>query len=66
MSKLTDKEIARNMQFVDRAIAQPYLSGVRVSEETKADLRRVARGEMTTEDVIRKLKRRYQNDGVQG
>jgi hypothetical protein len=59
MKKLTEEQIQRNMRSVAHAIAQQELEGLTVPEETVEDLRRVARGEMTTDDLFRKLYARH-------
>ena len=61
MATLTKQEIERNMRAVDHAIAQQQLEGLEVPEATVADLRRAARGEIDTEEVISNIKRRYQH-----
>lgn len=66
MPALTDQEIQRNMQYVDNAIAEQEMEGLTVSPETEAELRRVARGEMTTEEVTRNILRRLQHDQANG
>ena len=47
---LTEKEIQRNMRSVAHAIAQQELEGLKVPESTIADLHRVARGEIDTDE----------------
>ena len=66
MTTLTEKDIERNMRAVDHAIAQQELEGLKVPDATVADLRRVARGEIETEEVIRNIQRRFQHGPVFG
>lgn len=66
MTMLTEQEIERNMRAVDHAIAQQELEGLKVPEATVADLRRAARGEIETEEVIRNIQRRFQHGPVFG
>ena len=49
------------MRAVARAIAQQELEGLKVPEVTIADLRRAARGEIDTDEVIRNIYRRFKN-----
>jgi len=55
----TEREIRRNLRAVDHAIAQQELEGLKVSEETVEDMRRAARGEMDSDEVIRNIYARY-------
>ena len=64
MPKFSEKEIARNMQFVDAAIAQQELEGLTVDADTIADLRSAASGEIDEEEVDRRIQRRYQHGPV--
>ncbi|HEY4050954.1 MAG TPA: hypothetical protein VGM27_29170 [Acidobacteriaceae bacterium] len=64
MTTLTEQEIERNMRDVAHAIAQQELEGLKVPESTVAELYRVARGEIETDEVIRNIQRRYKNDQV--
>lgn len=61
MSAVTEEQVRRNMQAVARAIAQQELEGLKVPEETIADLQRVARGEIDTAEVIRNIRARLSN-----
>jgi hypothetical protein len=61
MTVLTELEIQRNMRAVAHAIAQQELEELKVPESTVADLRRAARGEICTDDVIRNICRRFEN-----
>jgi hypothetical protein len=61
MPKLSEEQVQRNMQAVARAVAQQELEGLKVSDETVADLRRVARGEIDTTEVMRNIHGRLQN-----
>jgi hypothetical protein len=58
---LTEQEIQRNMRHVAHAIAQQELEGLKVTDATIADLHRVARGEIDTDEVIRNIYSRVQN-----
>ena len=58
---LTDKELRDNQRAFDHAIAQQTLEGLTVPEDTLADLKRAARGEITTADVIRNIHTRLAN-----
>ena len=55
---LTEAEIERNLRAVTHAIAQQELEGLTVPAET---MRRIARGEMSSDDLIRKLYSRFPN-----
>ncbi|MGD0772579.1 MAG: antitoxin VbhA family protein [Candidatus Solibacter sp.] len=61
MTTLTEQEVQRNMRAVAHAIAQQELEGLKVPESTVADLRRTARGEIGTDEVIRNICRRFRN-----
>jgi Antitoxin VbhA len=61
MIALTQQEVQRNMRAVAHAIAQQELEGLKVPETTIADLRRAARGEIDTDEVIRNIYRRFKN-----
>jgi hypothetical protein len=52
---LTEQEIEHNMRSVAHAIAQQELEGLTVSEETTANLHRIARGEIGTDQVIKDI-----------
>jgi hypothetical protein len=58
---LTEAEIKRNLRAVTHAIAQQELEGLRVPAETVEDMRRIARGDMSNDDLIRKLYSRFPN-----
>jgi hypothetical protein len=58
---LTEQEVQRNMRAVAHAIAQQELEGLKVSEATVEDMRRAARGEIESEEVIRNIYRRFKN-----
>lgn len=58
---LTEAEIERNLRAVTHAIAQQELEGLTVPDETVEDMRRIARGEMSNDDLIRKLYSRFPN-----
>jgi hypothetical protein len=61
MTTLTERDIQRNMRAVAHAVAQQELEGLKVPASTVADLHRVARGEIETDEVIRNIYRRLQN-----
>lgn len=52
---LTEAEIERNLRAVTHAIAQQELEGLTVPPETVEAMRRIARGEMSNDDLIKKL-----------
>jgi hypothetical protein len=58
---LTGQEVQRNMRAVAHAIAQQELEGLKVSKATVDDMRRAARGEIDTDEVIRNIYRRFKN-----
>ena len=58
---LTEAEIERNLRAVTHAIAQQALEGLTVPPETVEDMRRIARGEMSNDDLIKKLYSRFPN-----
>lgn len=58
MTTLTPQEVLRNTRALAHAIAQQELEGLEVPEATIADLRRVAQGEIDTDEVIRNIQRR--------
>lgn len=58
---LTEAEIERNLRAVTHAIAQQALEGLTVPPETVEDMRKIARGEMSNDDLIRKLYSRFPN-----
>jgi DNA-binding CsgD family transcriptional regulator len=61
MTKLTEREIELNMRAVEHAIAQQELEGLKVSEQTVEDMRRAARGEIDSDDVIANIYARFQD-----
>jgi hypothetical protein len=61
MTTLRQQDFQKNMRAVAHAIAQQELEGLTVSAATVADLHRVARGEIDTDEVIRNIYRRVQN-----
>ena len=61
MTTLTEREVLRNMRDVAHAIAQQELEGLRVSEATVEDMRRVALGEIEGDEVICNIYRRFKN-----
>jgi hypothetical protein len=56
---LTEADIQRNLDAVDDAVAQQALEGLRVPAETVEDMRKIARGDMSSDELIRKLYRRF-------
>ncbi|OQW45421.1 MAG: hypothetical protein A4C66_01570 [Nitrospira sp. HN-bin3] len=56
---LTEADIERNLRAVTHAIAQQALEGLTVPPETVEDMRKIARGEMSNDDLIRKLYSRF-------
>jgi hypothetical protein len=64
MPRFTEEEIRRNMRDVADAIAQQELEGLTVPQETVDDLKRVARGEIDTDEVRRNIQRRSANEQV--
>ena len=64
MTALTEQEIERNMRAVAHAVAQQELEGLKVPESAVADLHRAARGEIDTDEVIRNIYRRFNNDPI--
>jgi hypothetical protein len=58
---LTEQQVQRNMRAVAHAIAQQELEGLKVSKATVEDMRRAARGEIETDEVIRNIYRRFKN-----
>lgn len=64
MPMLTEQEIRRNIRAVAHAIAQQELEGLTVPAETVADLERVARGEIDTDEARRNIQRRSTNDQI--
>ena len=58
---LTEAEIERNLRAVTHAIAQQALEGLTVPAETVEDMRKIARGDMSNDDLIRKLYSRFPN-----
>lgn len=56
---LTETDIRRNLRAVDHAVAQQELEGLKVPESTVADLRRIARGEIQSEEAIRNIYSRF-------
>ena len=61
ITTLTEQDIQRNMRSVAHAVGQQELEGLKVPAATVADLRRVARGEIDTNEVIRNIYRHLQN-----
>lgn len=55
MRELTERHIERNVRAIAHAVAQQELEGLRVPDATIADLRRAARGEISTDEVRRNI-----------
>jgi hypothetical protein len=66
MTRLTEQHIQRNMRAVAHAIAQQELEGLKVPESTVVDLRRAARGEISSDEVIRNIHRRSEHVPILG
>jgi hypothetical protein len=58
---LSERDIQRNTRAIAHAIAQQELEGLKAPAPTDADLRRAARGEIDTDEVIRNIHRRIRN-----
>lgn len=58
---LNETDIQRNLRAVEHAIAQQRLEGLTVPAATVADLHRVARGEITTDDALRNIYSRFKH-----
>jgi hypothetical protein len=61
MTTLTQQEVERNMRAVAHAVAQQELEGLKVSEATIEDMRRDARGEIRSDEVIRNIYAQFQH-----
>jgi hypothetical protein len=61
MTKFTERDVQRNLRSVAHAVAQQELEGLKVTPSTIADLQRVARGEIDTDEVLRNIYRRFEN-----
>jgi hypothetical protein len=57
----TAHELEQNLRAVAHAVAQQELEGLTVPEATALDLRRVARGELSSEQAIRNVYARHGN-----
>jgi hypothetical protein len=64
MITLTEAEVRRNLKAIAHAIGQQELEGLKVTAPTVADLHRVARGEISTDEVIRNIYRRVQDGTI--
>lgn len=60
----SEAELQRRLLAVDNAVAQQSLEGLRVSPETIVDLRNVARGEISTEQVIENIHFRLRHASI--
>jgi len=56
---MTKKEQRDNRRAIEHAIAQQALEGLAITPETLADLKRVAKGELESSDLIDTLYTRY-------
>lgn len=54
-------KIERNMRAVAHAVAQQELEGLKVSDATVEDMQRAARGEISSDDVVRNIHARLKN-----
>jgi hypothetical protein len=59
--RIPESELRTRMLAVENAVAQQELEGLTVSAEAVEDLYSVARGEMTTEQVIVRVHLRLKN-----
>jgi Antitoxin VbhA len=55
----SEQEINHNLRVVENAIAQQRLEGLEPSSILVADLERVARGEISVQEVIKNLNQRF-------
>jgi hypothetical protein len=53
--RISEQELERRMLSVENAVAQQELEGLTVAPETIEDMRSVASGEMTTDQVIQNI-----------
>jgi hypothetical protein len=65
MAGLTGRETSAR-RAVAHAIARRELEGLKVPESTVADLRRAARGEIGTDEMIRNIPRQSKNVRILG
>lgn len=59
-----EKQIKRNLAALENAIAQQNLEGLQPSSQVIAELKRVAYGEISIEDVLQGVKKRLANEQV--
>lgn len=59
ISKPSPDEIRQRLQAVEAAIASQRLEGLTVSEETAHNLRRAAHGEITSDECIELIRKKY-------
>jgi len=57
----SEQEIQWKLKCAENALAQQRLEGLEPSKESTADLERVARGEISFEEAMENIKRRYSN-----
>ena len=58
---LTETDIQRNLRAVDHAVAQQELEGLKVPESSVANLRRIARGEIQSDEENRNIYSRFKH-----
>ena len=58
---LTETDIQRNLRAVDHAVAQQELEGLKVPESSVANLRRIARGEIQSDEEKRNIYSRFKH-----
>ena len=56
---LNNTEIQQRQRAIVNAIAQQELEGLKVPAQVIVDMQNVARGELSTDDVIRKIYSRF-------
>jgi hypothetical protein len=64
--QMSESELQRRRLAVENAVAQQELEGLTVSPEAQADMRGVARGEMTTEQAIANVHARLRDAALLG
>ena len=58
---LTETDIQRNLRAVGHAVAQQELEGLKVPESSVANLRRIARGEIQSDEENRNIYSRFKH-----
>jgi len=61
VTRLSEKELERNLRAVGHAVAQQRLEGLTVSESTVEDMQRAARGEIPASEVIANIYARFEH-----